>query len=82
MSETQPLDKLRVDFDKACQVVHLLCEGTGIRAVSRFTGLHRDTVLSILASAGAKFGAFLDAKIRNVQADYVQADELCCFVRT
>jgi hypothetical protein len=28
-SEAQPLDGLRVDFKKACQVVHLLCEGMG-----------------------------------------------------
>jgi hypothetical protein len=34
-SESQPLDGLRVDFKQACQVVNLLCESMGIRAVSR-----------------------------------------------
>lgn len=79
-SEKQPLDGLRVDFKQACQVVHLLCEGMGIRAVSRFTGLHRDTVLSILETVGAKCAAFLDAKVRNVNAEYVQCDEIHTFV--
>lgn len=81
-SEVQPLNGMRVDFDKACQVVHLLCEGLGIRAVSRFTGLDTKTVMSILAEAGQKAANFLDAKIRNVKAEYVQADELCCFVKS
>ena len=75
-SELQPLQGLRVDFDKACQVVSLLCEGMGIRAVARLTDLHRDTVLSILETAGQKFAAFLDAKVRNVKAEYVQVDEI------
>lgn len=79
-SESQPLDGLRVDFKQAGQVVHLLCEGMGIRAVSRFTGLHRDTVLSILESAGTKCAAFLDAKVRDVKAEHIQADEIFSFV--
>jgi transposase-like protein len=57
-SEIQPLDGLRVNFKQACQVVHLLCEGMGIRAIERFTGLHRDTVLSILESAGENAPGF------------------------
>jgi IS1 family transposase len=79
-SESQPLDGLRVDFKQAEQVVHLLVEGMGIRAIARVTGLHRDTVLSILETAGQKAAQFLDAKIRNVKAEQVQADEICCFV--
>jgi len=39
-------------------VVNLLCEGMGIRAVGRIMNIHRDTVLSILESAGAKMAAF------------------------
>ena len=79
-SEKQPLDGLRVDFEKACQVVNLLCEGMGIRAAARITNLHRDTVLSILETSGAKFAAFLDSKVRNVKAENVQVDEICTFV--
>jgi hypothetical protein len=73
---------MRVDFNKACQVVHLLCEGMGIRAIARFTGLDTKTIMSILVEAGQKAGRFLDAKVRSVRAEYVQADELCSFVKT
>lgn len=79
-SEKQPLDGLRVDFNKSCQVVNLLCEGMGIRAAARITNLHRDTVLSILETAGAKFAAFLDSKVRNIKAQNVQVDEIYTFV--
>ena len=81
-SEVQPLDGLRVDFKQAVQVVNLLCESMGIRAISRITGLDTKTILNILETAGQKAAAFLDTKVRNVKAEYVQADELTSFVRT
>jgi transposase-like protein/IS1 family transposase len=79
-SESQPLNGLRVDFKQACRVVHLLCEGMGIRAIARFTGLDTKTIMSVLETAGQKAAAFLDAKIRNVNADVIQADEIHSFV--
>jgi transposase-like protein/IS1 family transposase len=79
-SETQPLDGLRVDFDKAVQVVHLLCEGMGIRAIERFIGLNRRTVLNILETAGQKAVAFQEVKVYGVAAAVVQADEINSFV--
>lgn len=69
-----------MDFDQACQVVNLLCEGMGIRAVGRITDLHRDTVLNILETSGQKCAAFLDANVRNVKAGNVQIDELFTYV--
>jgi transposase-like protein/IS1 family transposase len=81
-SDVQPLHRLRVEFKQACQVVHLLVEGMGIRAISRFTGLHRDTVLAVLESAGEKCARVLDENVRNVKAEYVAADEMVSFVRT
>jgi IS1 family transposase len=64
------------------KVIALLCEGTGIRACERLTGLNRRTVLAILATAGEKCARLLDDKIRNIQVEQVQADELACFVKT
>lgn len=58
----------------------MLCEGMGIRAVSRLTGLHQQTVLNVLARAGSKAGRFLDVNIKNIQPESVQADEMFCYV--
>lgn len=75
-----PLGDLRVPFDKAVQVVSLLCESGGIRACERLTGLNRRTVLNILQIAGQKAAAFMDARIRNVNVQWIQADEVHSFV--
>jgi IS1 family transposase len=79
-SESQPLNGLRVDFKQAVQVVHLLCEGMGIRAIERFTQLNRRTVLGILETAGHKCARLLDGKVRNLPARNVETDELYSFV--
>jgi transposase-like protein/IS1 family transposase len=79
-SQEQPLQGMRVDFDQACKVVHLLVEGMGIRAIQRFTGLHQETILGILETAGQKAAAFSDANVRNVNAGLIQADEIHSFV--
>jgi transposase-like protein len=47
-SESQPLDGLRIETSKVNEVVRLLCEGVGVRATGRLTGLHKHTVLSIV----------------------------------
>ena len=79
-SDNQPLGGLRVDYRIAAQVINLLCEGMGVRAVARLTRLHRDTVLSILATVGFKCELLLEEKIQNVKAGVVQADEVHAFV--
>lgn len=80
-SESQPLDGLRVDFGKACLAVNLLVEGTGIRAISRLTGLDPKTILNLLEQAGRNAASLLDIKVRNVKAVHIQADEMQTFVR-
>ena len=79
-SDKQPLDNLRVDFKQACTVLSMLAEGLGIRAVSRLTGLHQQTVLNVLARAGGKAKRFLDLNIREIRPESVQVDEMFCFV--
>ena len=76
----RPLDDLRTPLDKACKVVHLLCEGVGIRSCERLTGLHRDTVLAILETVGVKCARLLDQRLQWIQCEHVQVDELWAFV--
>lgn len=81
-SDTQPLEGLRIETEKVIQCVHLLCEGVGIRAAERLTGLSRETVLNILEVAGQKCASTLSEKIQNVKAEHVQVDEIHCFVNS
>lgn len=77
----RPLNDLRVDLDKAVQIIAMLVEGVGVRAVERLTGVHRDTVLNVLEVAGRKCARLMGAKVRNHPFQFVQVDELFCFVR-
>jgi transposase-like protein/IS1 family transposase len=81
-SEEQPLAGTRIETAKAAFVCQLLCEGVGIRAISRLTQLPQQTVLNVLQSTGDQCVRLLDAKVRNVQSEQIELDELHSFVRT
>lgn len=76
----KPLDNLRVPFEKAAQITHLLVEGVGVRAIERLANVHRDTVLAVLEVVGQKCARLLDQKVRNHSFESVQVDELFAFV--
>lgn len=67
-------------LEQAVRVVSLLVEGVGIRAASRLTGLHQQTVLNILGVAGEKCEALLKERIRGIEAANVEVDELYSYV--
>jgi transposase-like protein/IS1 family transposase len=81
-SETQPLDGVRIDADKAAMVVNLLCEGVGIRAISRLTMLNKNTVLNVLETAGRHCEELLNVRLVNLRVADVEIDEIYGFVRT
>lgn len=74
------MDGLRVDEDKAVQIVGLFAEGVGVRAISRLVNCHVHTVLAVLEVAGQKCALLLNTKIRNLKCKQVQVDELWAFV--
>jgi transposase-like protein/IS1 family transposase len=76
----RPLDSLRIPQDKAVQIIHMLVEGVGIRAIERLAHVHRDTVLNVLEVAGRKCARVMDEQVRNVPFEFVQVDELFAFV--
>ena len=80
MSESQPLDGIRTQAGEAHKVIAMLCEGVGVRAISRLTGLDQQTVLRILESAGEHCVRLLDEKIRNLKVESCQCDEIYSFV--
>jgi len=61
------------------QILHLLCEGMSIRAVTRLTGASKNTVAKLLNDAGAALGAYQDAVLRDLKCERVQVDEIWSF---
>lgn len=61
------------------RILHLLCEGQSIRAITRVTGASKNTVIKLLIDAGKVCMAYHDANVRNVKAKRVQVDEIWSF---
>lgn len=67
-------------MDKALLALQLLVEGTSIRSRERTTGLHRDTILQVLVTAGEKCEKLMGRLIVNVPVKDVEADEIWGFI--
>ncbi len=76
-----PLGRHLTDQETAARVVGLLMEGVSIRAVSRTTGVHKNTILRLLLTIGEKCQRIFDGRVRNMRPRFVQADELWTFVQ-
>jgi IS1 family transposase len=61
------------------KILHLLCEGNSIRAITRLTGASKITVTKLLVDAGQACMDYHDANVRNVEAKRVQCDEIWSF---
>jgi len=70
-----------VPEDKALIALHMLCEGSSVRAVARVTGLHKNTVLKLLVAAGEACERFMAERIVNVPVADVELDEVWSFVQ-
>jgi transposase-like protein/IS1 family transposase len=77
----KPLGSMYLAEEKALACLNLLVEGMSVRAIERVTGVHRDTILDLLVTVGAKCERLLDEKIGGLKVSDVQADEVWSFVQ-
>ncbi len=73
------MDMRKLASADRARILHMLCEGQSIRAITRITGASKNTVAKLLADAGAACAAYHDAQVRNVWAIRVQVDEIWSF---
>lgn len=76
----QPLGDMRLPMEKAESILKLLVEGMSIRSIERVTGVHRDTIMSLLLLAGERSQKLMDAKMQNLNSRYLEVDEIWCYV--
>jgi len=69
----------KLDAKTRSQILHMLCEGSSIRAVTRIVGVSKNTVTKLLVNAGTACAAYHDEHVRNVKAARVQCDEIWSF---
>lgn len=66
--------------ERAAQVLSMMLEGVSIRAISRLTGVDKNTILSLLETAGERCAKIWDVYMRGIRTQFVQADEIWTFV--
>ncbi|HZL58323.1 MAG TPA: helix-turn-helix domain-containing protein [Stellaceae bacterium] len=69
----------KLPLETRAQILHLLCEGSSMRAISRIVGVSINTVTKLLVDAGLACAAYHDEHVRNVKAKRVQCDEIWAF---
>lgn len=57
------------------RILHLLCEGTSIRAITRLTGASKNTIAKLLGDVGRVCMAYHDEHVRNLKSKRIQVDE-------
>lgn len=70
----------KLSREDRAKILHLLCEGSSIRAITRLTGASKNTVSKLLVDAGRACAAYQDRVLRNLPCKRVQVDEIWSFV--
>src|SRR4029078_11853196 len=70
----------KLTSEERAKILHFLCEGNSIRALTRLTGVSKNTVTKLLVDAGRARSAFQDTELRNLQCKRIQLDEIWSFV--
>jgi IS1 family transposase len=66
--------------DKQIEVIAALCDGLGIRAVSRITGVNRGTIGDLALKVGRGCAALHDGKMTGIRTSRLELDELWAYV--
>lgn len=69
----------KLSSEERARILHLLCEGQSIRAITRLTGASKVTVTKLLVDTGKACMAYHDAKVHGVKAKRVHVDEIWSF---
>lgn len=60
--------------------MHLLCEGSSLRAITRITGVSKNTVAKLLADVGCAVSEYQDQVFNDLPCKRIQVDEIWSFV--
>jgi len=66
--------------NKQIAVISALAEGCSIRAISRITGIHQDTICRLGVRVGQGCAKLLDQKMRDLTCHFLQFDEIWGFI--
>ena len=70
----------RLSRDDRAKILHLLCEGMSIRAITRVTGVSKTTVTKLVVDAGSAAAWYQDRVFQSLSCKRLQIDEIWGFV--
>ena len=70
----------KLDREARSRILHLLCEGNSLRAVTRLTGASKKAVSKLMVDAGQAAAWYQDRVFVNLTCKRVQVDEIWAFV--
>jgi lambda repressor-like predicted transcriptional regulator len=73
-----PVNKL--SSAKRADILGMMAEGVSLRAITRLTGVSKNTLAKLVEDAGAAFSDYQDRTLRNLPCKRVQVDEIWSFV--
>ena len=66
--------------EKQIAIISMLAEGSSMRAISRMTGIHGDTICRLGVRIGKGCASLLDHKMRGLSCENLQLDEIWGFI--
>jgi IS1 family transposase len=70
----------KLSREKQAQVISALVEGSSINSTVRMTGVHKTTILKLLARLGSACADYQDRTLVNLKCKRIQVDEIWQFV--
>jgi IS1 family transposase len=70
----------RMPIEKRAQVLSMMVEGVSIRAITRLTGVSKNTISKLLAEVGQACFEYQDKTLHNLPCKRIQCDEVWSFV--
>jgi IS1 family transposase len=70
----------KLSTEQRAKILHLLCEGSSVRAITRLLNVGKNTVLNLMSDAGKVCAAYHDENVRALKTRRVQCDEVWTFV--
>jgi IS1 family transposase len=70
----------KLDSTARAQIIHLLCEGMSLRAITRLTGASKTTVSKLAVDAGTAAAWYQDRVFQSLTCKRLQIDEIWGFV--
>ena len=65
---------------KRAEILGLMAEGVSLRAITRITGVSKNTLAKLVEDAGQAFAEYQDRMFRNLTCKRLQVDEIWSFV--